>query len=310
MEHRRDHVRVRHPVLADETQRLLGVPPLHQHERRAAVQGRVHRQQQRCGVVQRAGHEVHRAGPVAREPRLGEGRGRVRGRSGDTLRTPGRARRVEHDRPAPRIRDRRPGLRRERRLVVVPAGERRPDRDPDRYRVPDGREIGEVAVEHDRPRAAVAHDVGGLLEAEVPVDRREPPSGALGGRVGLDPLRPVRGDQRDGVAGPEPACPQGPDEPVHPGVELGVREGRTVGDDRGPVGDRRREPGDDPPFRRGGRDRVRRRAGVGATGGRGSRHASDATDRLPCAHVARNATTISGSTTRRIGGSASSRALR
>ncbi len=81
-------------------------------------------------------------------------------------------------------------------------------------------------------------------------------------------------------------------------VELGEGERAAVGDDGGAVGLARREPGDDPPLGGSVLERCRRGHGRGRYRPGGAvRHA---------VQVARNSPTISGSTTRRIGGSASS----
>ncbi len=58
MEHGRDHVGVRDAVLFDESQRLGGVPVLHDHDGHPVEQRQGDREDQRRGVVQRSGAQV------------------------------------------------------------------------------------------------------------------------------------------------------------------------------------------------------------------------------------------------------------
>src|SRR5688572_22403343 len=121
----------------------------------------------------------------------------------DPLRSPRRARRVEHSRSEHRILDVRRSLDGERRLVRLEAGNLTADGEADARarRRPSGA-FGawcEVRIRDERLGVAIVDDVGCFVRSEVPVDRREPEPGAPGGAHDLCELRAVTTEQRDAI---------------------------------------------------------------------------------------------------------------
>ena len=88
----------------------------------------------------------------------------------------------------------------------------------------------ELAREHDRPRAPVLDDPRHLGHAETPVERLRDQTAAAGGKVDLEKLDAVLGQDRDPVARREPqGVAKGVSEPPNPSVELGERDAATTG---------------------------------------------------------------------------------
>ena len=248
VEHRGHHVGVRDLVLLDQSQRLLGVPAVHQHHSDPGHQGRVERERQGRGVVQRSCAEVGvGAGRVAGgDTDVGGQRarvGRARGSGGgtiDALRATGRARRVEHRPSEDGVVDVVARFRCDDGFVVVEAidgpGDGQADLGVGRQRRRLRRVGGEAGVGDEGLGLAVVHDVGGLLAGEVPVDggHAYPHAQARSGDLGE--LRPVGAHEGDGVAGAEALRPQRAHEAVGVGVELaegpvavGRRDGHAIG---------------------------------------------------------------------------------
>ena len=240
--------------------------------------GCVHREQQRRGVVQRAGHEVDHPGLVAGEARRGECRRRVLGRSRHALRPAGGPRGVEHDRAAHGILDRVARLGGERGVVVLPA-----------------RELGASATGASASRTGTSAAAGASSGREPSITTACAPQSRTMYSASSRPRCQLTGVRRSparwaaakvsthsgrfgamsAIASPAAtsAGPQRAHETVHPGVELGERERATVADDGGPVRLGGAEPRDHAPLDRRvlercrrGHDRGRyRSAGAGVT---------------------------------------------
>ena len=174
---------MRDVVALDELQVLLGIEALHD-DRRAAAADRQADGALRRRVVQRGRRQVDLPLPVAplADEELHQGQRLVRRDVGqlarDPLRSPGRARRVEHRRPLALVGDRRGGVAGHRRQVVLERGlvvgavDDQPAFDGGAHRHDLAGDVELLPRRDEHPRLAVVDDVGELLGRQVRVDAR------------------------------------------------------------------------------------------------------------------------------------------
>ena len=260
MEHRRHHVGVGDPVPLHEPQPLRGVPVVHDHQRDAVEEGDRDREGERGGVVQGARHEVRvdAVREVLVVPAEVDGGECAHGRrvAVHALGPARRARGVEHLRAEHRVVDVRPVLGGHHRVVHLEPWHVATGVDPHQtgasrlggHRGP----VTEVTRAHERLGFAVLDDVGRLGAGEVPVDRGEAQTDALGGVEHLYELRPVGAHQGDGVAGLQAPGPQRPGQPVDVGVQVLVGAVTARGDEGEAVRDALGPPGEQHALGRGG----------------------------------------------------------
>ena len=235
-EHRRHPLAVRHAVLLDERQRVLGRELLH-HDGGAAEPQRAHAVEERCRVIQRRGRQVDGVG--SHSPDRGHhahlGRLLADSLTGDLVLDAfgpsRRARRIEHPRAFELFRERLGRIAVARHLVRVVAVDRMvADDEPHlgvRHLVEQlNRDRGERVADDEYLRVAIVDDVRGLVTVEVPVDARVEEPGPLRGPTHLEELRAVLHQHRDVIAEPQPGIPEQLRQLIRAVVQLPVRKHR------------------------------------------------------------------------------------
>ncbi len=209
---------MRHVVLLDQRQCLLGIEVLHRDHRAAEPHG-AHRIEQRRGVVERRGREVDgvRVHPPdgRHHPHLDRllpdrGAGAL---VPHAFRSPRGPRRIQHPRPLELLvewKSRIPVARLVVRLVTGNGilADHQANLHP-RHLVDELRgDIVKRVADDEHLRVAIVEDVRDLVRVEVRVDAGEIQPGSLRGPARLEVLDPVLHQHRDVIAEAQPRVPE------------------------------------------------------------------------------------------------------